>query len=159
MKKSFCFLSQPISDANDEISLVKLTHRLRRLIGRLMFFTSEKWSNGKLGAKTRKDKDKKTKPLFQRHKALQTFIETKNELTEVEEIPAGKLNDLCELIISVRTKYGRLWAFFAPIFFFTINMNTVNHSPKLTQEECSLATTKALPRWKRLRLLDNSDDE
>ena len=47
MRQSFCRESQPISDANDEISLVK-NYRSRRLIGRTIFFTSEKWSYGKL---------------------------------------------------------------------------------------------------------------
>jgi len=42
MKKSFCFQSQPISDWNDEISLVK-NHLSRRLIGQTVFFTSKKW--------------------------------------------------------------------------------------------------------------------
>ena len=39
MKITFCFKSQPISDANDEISLVK-NYRSRSLIGRTMFFTT-----------------------------------------------------------------------------------------------------------------------
>ena len=45
-EKIVLFLSQPISDANDEISLLK-NHHSRRLIGWTMFFTSEKWSYGK----------------------------------------------------------------------------------------------------------------
>ena len=40
---------------------------------------------------------------------------------------------------------------------FSININTVNQSPKLTLEESSPA--EALPRWKRLRPLEDSDDE
>ena len=42
---------------------------------------------------------------------------------------------------------------------FSININTVNQSPKLTLEESS--PPEALPRciWKRLRPLDDSDDE
>ena len=39
---------------------------------------------------------------------------------------------------------------------FSININTVNQSPKLTLEESSPA--EALPRW-RLRPLEDSDDE
>ena len=40
---------------------------------------------------------------------------------------------------------------------FSININTVNQSPKLTLEESS--PPEALPRWKRLRPLEDSDDE
>ena len=40
---------------------------------------------------------------------------------------------------------------------FSININTVNQSPKLTQQESS--PPEALPRWKRLRPLEDSDDE
>ena len=40
---------------------------------------------------------------------------------------------------------------------FSININTVNQSPKLTLEESSPA--EALPRWRRLRPLEDSDDE
>ena len=40
---------------------------------------------------------------------------------------------------------------------FSININTVNQSPKRTQQESS--PPEALPRWKRLRPLEDSDDE
>ena len=40
---------------------------------------------------------------------------------------------------------------------FSININTVNQSPKLSLEESS--PPAALPRWKRLRPLEDSDDE
>ena len=40
---------------------------------------------------------------------------------------------------------------------FSININTVNQSPKLTLEESS--PPEALPRWKRLRPLEDSDEE
>ena len=40
---------------------------------------------------------------------------------------------------------------------FSINMNTVNQSSKLSQEESS--PPEALPRWKRPRPLEDSDDE
>ena len=40
---------------------------------------------------------------------------------------------------------------------FSININTVNKSPKLTLEESS--PPEALPRWKKLRPLEDSDDE
>jgi len=40
---------------------------------------------------------------------------------------------------------------------FSININTVNQSPKLTLQESS--PPAALPRWKRLRPLEDSDDE
>lgn len=40
---------------------------------------------------------------------------------------------------------------------FSININTVNQSPKLSLEESS--PPEALPRWKRLRPLEDSDDE
>ncbi|CAH3152537.1 unnamed protein product [Porites lobata] len=40
---------------------------------------------------------------------------------------------------------------------FSININTVNQSPKLTLEESS--PPEALPWWKRLRPLEDSDDE
>jgi len=39
---------------------------------------------------------------------------------------------------------------------FSININLINQSPKLTQQESS--SPEALPRWKRLRPLDDSDD-
>jgi len=40
---------------------------------------------------------------------------------------------------------------------FSISINTVNQSPKLTLQESS--PPEALPRWKRLRPLQDSDDE
>ena len=41
-------------------------------------------------------------------KPLQTFLETRNELRKVEEIPALEFNEyICEFIISVRTKDGK----------------------------------------------------
>ena len=40
---------------------------------------------------------------------------------------------------------------------FSININTVNQSPKLTLEESS--PPEALTRWKRLRALEDSDDQ
>ena len=39
----------------------------------------------------------------------------------------------------------------------SININTINQSPKLTLEESR--PPEALPRWKRLRRLEDSDDE
>ena len=41
---------------------------------------------------------------------------------------------------------------------FSININTVNQSPKIALEESS-PPAEALPRWKRLRPLEDSDDE
>ena len=40
---------------------------------------------------------------------------------------------------------------------FSININAVNQSPKLTLGES--IPPEALPRWKRLRPLEDSDDE
>jgi len=40
---------------------------------------------------------------------------------------------------------------------FSININRVNQSPKLTLQEST--PPEALPRWKRLRPLEDSDDE
>ena len=40
---------------------------------------------------------------------------------------------------------------------FKVNINTVNQPPKFTQQESS--PPEALPRWKRLRPLEDSDDE
>ena len=40
---------------------------------------------------------------------------------------------------------------------FSININTINQSPKLTLEESS--PPEVLPRWKRLRPLEDSGDE
>jgi len=45
---------------------------------------------------------------------------------------------------------------------FSININTVNQSPKLTVEQESskvIAENEALPKWKRLKALEDSDDE
>ena len=45
---------------------------------------------------------------------------------------------------------------------FSININTVNQSPKLTVEQESskvVAENEALPKWKRLKALEDSDDE
>ena len=42
-------------------------------------------------------------------KLLQTFLGTRNELRKVEEIPGLELSEyICEFIISVRTKDGKL---------------------------------------------------
>ena len=41
--------------------------------------------------------------------------------------------------------------------YLFININTVNQSPKLTLEESS--PPEALPRWKRLGSLEDSEDE
>ena len=41
---------------------------------------------------------------------------------------------------------------------FSININTVNQSPKLTLKESS-PPEAVMPRWKRLRPLVDSDDE
>lgn len=45
---------------------------------------------------------------------------------------------------------------------FSININTVNQSPTLTLEEeprQSIVENEALPKWKRLKPLEDSDDE
>ena len=39
---------------------------------------------------------------------------------------------------------------------FSININTINQSPKLTLEESS--PPEALPRWERLRPLEDDDE-
>ena len=135
MKKLFCFWSQPIIYANDEISLVK-NHRSRPLIGRTMFFSQEKSdrtaSHVILAAKTgnsprcRKGlwtlvqftgKRSHIKKKTQRDvKLLQTLLGTRNELRKIEESPALAVKRIhLRVIISVRTKdKERLWAFFAP---------------------------------------------
>ena len=62
-------------------------------VGSVNNFTAEQQNKAKL-QKTQRD-----------IKFLQTFLGTRNELREVEEIPALELNEyICEFIISARAK-------------------------------------------------------
>ena len=53
----------------------------------------------------------KTRPLYKKTqrdvKLLQNVLETKKKLTKIKQIPAVELSDLCEFIISVKTKDGK----------------------------------------------------
>ena len=50
-------------------------------------------------------------------KLLQTFLGTRNELRKVQEIPGLELSEyICECIISVRTKDGKLPSWLRSLF-------------------------------------------
>ena len=107
-----CLVSaNAISDANGELSLVK-KHRSRRLIG--YFFTSEKWSYGRSYGKP---------PHFWREKWQATFSFSR-----------------CRK--GLGTSVRSVDRFFVAVIeggFYSINVNRVHQSSKLTIEESLLA--------------------
>ena len=85
----------------------------RKLANRLFIFKmSKRFADaGSVDNFIAEQENKATLQKTQRDvKLLQTFLGTRNEPRKVEEIPALELNEyICEFIISVRTKDGKVY--------------------------------------------------
>ena len=143
----------------------------RKLASRLFIFKmSERFVDvGSVDNFIAEQENKATLQKTQRDvKLLQTFLGTRNELRKVEEIPALELNEyICEFIISVRTKDGKDYepsSLRSLLASFERHLKKNSYSASIMNDLAFEKTRKvlppeALPRWKRLRPLEDSDDE